>query len=206
MKVLFTTLITAVTALAYTEKPLRFNAQQSLYLSSPSLTEDDLRSTLKGTEPLEARMVSFSYPDIRSIGVEVTTGPGVQFNTPYPWNWVMHVSQGSYISLKLSLNDQDASRDWYLNVKELSSISGYNYSPIAIDVNGVNLFDHFLPQRDAWRIDHFKIEAQLLQEGENTITIRLQDAWTNYWIENLTLTPDEPADVWSLNYLGEKGS
>lgn len=161
--------------------------------------EDFPKSTLNGIEAPAAKVVRvcFSYPDIRSIGVEqVLTGPGVCFNRAYPWNWMMHHSNESYITVVVNLTAEEAGQDWYLNVKELSSISGYNCSPISVDVNGTYIVDHFEPQRDAWRIDHFKISQNLLKEGQNKISLHLQEALTNYWIEHLILSPKQPETVW----------
>lgn len=145
-------------------------------------------------------LVSFSYPYIEPVGdLKVKTGPGVYFNGAYPWNWVMHINEASYIEITTHLSEDDLKKDWFINIKQLSSIHGpRNYSPIALDLNGEQFVDHFNPQRDAWRIDHFQLPADLLREGENKIRIRLQDALTNYWIEHLCIT-DKPVDIWLMD-------
>jgi hypothetical protein len=147
-------------------------------------------------------MVSFSYPEIKPVGsITVKPGPGVYFNEAYPWNWVMHANDTSYIDFKMNFDKTDLQKNWFFNVKQLSSIWGPNgpaYSPIAIQVNGETIVDHFQPQRDAWRIDHFELPADLLKEGNNTIRIQLQNALTNYWIEHANITADHPTDLWIM--------
>lgn len=147
-------------------------------------------------------VVSFSYPKINQKGdVEVATSHGVHFNHHYPWNWIMGSPGGSSIQVTTHFNAQEIKQPWYLNVKELSSIvGGYGQSPIQVQVNGHVIADQFKPAVDLWRMDHFEIPAEYLQEGSNTISIHLcSNAFTNYWIENLTLT-DRPIDTWILHY------
>ena len=147
------------------------------------------------------KWVGFSAPDIHvGEGLKVITGPGTEFNHAYPWCWLMGESNASYISVQVDFSSQDLNQPWFLNIRQLSSIAGWNYSPIAIDVNSVNVVDHHHPLRDAWRVDSFAISPDLLHEGENTITIRLQDAYTNSWIENLILSPNHPMDIGVLHY------
>ncbi len=168
---------------------------------------DFLISTLKAPIDPNVRLVSFSYQNIRPThGMQVVTGSGTRYNYAYPWCWLMGTNNTSDISLLFNFNGEEAGKDWYMNIKQLSSIAGDNYSPIAIDLNGINIADHFEPFRDAWRIDHFKLPKELLTEGQNTITIRLQDAYTHYWIENITLSPESPTDIWLLDFMGEKSN
>jgi hypothetical protein len=145
------------------------------------------------------RMISFTYPQIRTThGMQVSTGPGTEYNYDYPWCWRMTWNDESYISILVNFNKEEIQKDWYLNIKQLSSIAGHNYSPIAIDLNGITIADHFDPLRDAWRIDNFKLAAENLKEGQNVITIGLQDAYTHYWIESVTISPEKPVKIWLL--------
>lgn len=162
-----------------------------------TFTSDESLS-VPGLENAGVKAAHFSSENVRAMGrIKLITGPGVRFNRAYPWCWLMSSNNNSYISVVANFDKKEIKKDWYLNIKQLSSICGpTNYSPIAIDVNGVNIVDHFNPLRDAWRIDHFKISEKLLSEGENSITIRFQDGYTHYWIEHLILSPNEPVEVW----------
>lgn len=145
------------------------------------------------------KWISFSFEEPKSHpDIRLWPGPGVGFNYAYPWCWLMGSPNTSHMTFYAKFSKADIKKDWYLNIKQLSSIAGSNYSPVAIDINGVNIADHFEPLRDAWRIDHFKLQRKLLREGENTIKLRLQNAYTNYWIEHLSLSPKEPAYLWIL--------
>src|SRR5438128_1789522 len=78
-------------------------------------------------DPATKGLVSFSYSNIKTIGdIEIITGPGVQYNWAYPWNWTMHRSGQSYIQVKTDFNKEDLKKDWFLSVKQLSSILGPN--------------------------------------------------------------------------------
>lgn len=163
--------------------------------------ENTPKPLFNAEESANFKWAGFSASEIRvGEGLKILTGPGTRFNHPYPWCWVMTAPDTSYISALVDFSQEDLNQTWFLNIRQLSSIAGLNYSPIAIDVNGVNIIDHHQPLRDAWRIDHFEISPVLLKEGENTITIRLQDAYTHYWIENLILSPNQPVDIGVLHY------
>lgn len=146
------------------------------------------------------RWVSFSFNTFRtSPNIHVEIGPGVHFNWEFPWCWMMTYSDRSYISAQVDFKKEELEKEWFLNVKQLTSLGCRDYSPIAIDVNNVTIVDHFRPLVDGWRIDHFPLPANLLKAGENTIKIRLQNACTNYWIENMSLSPNESASVWLMD-------
>lgn len=132
--------------------------------------------------------VDFAYTDIpvRKGNITVEVGPGVYFNHAYPWNWLMHVNNRSYIQVTPVLTKEQAEKKWNLILSHLSALPGR--SPISIEVNG-NLIAHgFQPYVDAWREDYFPVD---LHEGTNTIKIKLLDADTNYWIQKLYIDPIE---------------
>ena len=132
--------------------------------------------------------VDFAYTDIpiRKGNITVEVGPGVEFNYAYPWNWYMGWNNHSYIEVTPILTKEQAEKKWNLILSQLSSKPGR--SPISIEVNGKLIANGFQPYVDAWREDYFPVD---LKEGENTITIRLLNANTCYWIQKLYIDPIE---------------
>ena len=197
IKTVFIAIVAAIIVLCQ----ILFMSSAIAYPAEIPVRQVPFPADLNGKEDPATKMLTFTFPDLRAVGdLKVSRGPGVYYATAYQRCWRMGTPIWSYIDVQFNLSDEDLKREWYLNLKGLSSImSGKNYSPISISVNGSDLVDHFEPNRDAWRMDHFKLDR--LVAGENTLSIRLQDAITNYWIESLTISPDKQADI-RLDTLG----
>lgn len=163
-----------------------------------ALSDMNLEQTTKASSEIVARIPHWEMPHeffvdfadtdipIRKGNIAVEVGPGVYFNHDYPWNWLMHWKYDSYIKVTPVLTKEQAEKKWNLILSQLSSKPGR--SPISIEVNGKLIANWFQPYVDAWREDHFPVA---LQEGANTIKIRLLDADTNYWIQKLYIDPIE---------------
>jgi len=198
IKTAFTAIVAAIIVLC--QIPFMSSAIAAYYQEIP-VREVPFPADLNGKEDPATKMLTFTFPDLRAVGIlKVVTGSRVYHNTRYQNCWVIGRDY-SFIEARFNLSDEDLKRKWYLNLEQLSSIfMGENYSPIAISVNGYDIVGHFDPMRDAWRMDHFKLGH--LVAGENTITLSLQDASSNYWIRGLTISPDKQANI-RLDTLGE---
>ncbi len=55
-------------------------------------------------------LVDFSAPFVPTTGdVHISSiGPGVEFNHAYPWNWLMHYYDASYIAVNVNLTKEQA--------------------------------------------------------------------------------------------------
>ncbi len=138
-------------------------------------------------EQEHAFFVNFACWHLPTEGdISVTVGPGVLFNDITPWGWVLAHPYERFIEVKPVLTKEQAEKKWDLILSHASAPS--LLAPIAIDVNGITIANHFSPPLNAWKDDYFSIS---LNEGENTIKIRLLDANTDYWIHKLYLDPLE---------------
>jgi len=137
--------------------------------------------TTYGSSSLEA---DFSKPKI-SGDFSITTR-GTDANPYYKGSHRLLRPNRSYVEAKVDLSRPGKYST--LRLSHLTSMSGgrNGYSPITINVNGVDVVKDHNPNNGNYISEDFNVR-NYLRRGENTIRISLGSARTHYWIKKMEL-------------------
>lgn len=138
----------------------------------------------------ETFQVDFSNPGIevscpQEITTNVSTGPGVHYNSYYKQSWIMNYNGSSFIDISFT-NNLSESEYVFLDIVHLASmVRNTNYSPISIILNNNEVIKGFSPVFGYYQTDSFDITS-FVKTGENKLRISFDDdAFSNYWIQKL---------------------
>lgn len=128
--------------------------------------------------------IAVNHPE--EIAVNVSTGPGVRYNSYYQYSWIMNHNGKSYIDITFTNNIPKYEKVAKLEFIHLSSRVGLeNYSPITVVLNGTHILKKYSPASYGYQSDSFEI-TEFIKTGENKLRISFDnDALSNYWIQKL---------------------